>query len=1117
MTTKIHFGRAFRGALMSIIILLLVAACRQDEPESPPTSAPATLEAAEEPTGEPAPEPTADPPAAEPTAAPDPTAEPETEGEPATLPADLTAQLDAFLQSQVYSEGGAPQGAAPGLVLLVDTPQGRYLHAAGVSSIEEETPMEPDDHLEIGSNSKSFAIVLLMQLQEEGVLALDDLLSDWLPDLAAEIPNGDQITLRQLAAHTSGIWDYGDPIIGEAANDPQKLEEGYTPQELVQYAIANGTPDFDPGQGWKYSNTGYVLLGMVIEEATGQALDVLFHERIFDPLRLETAVFIQSVPEGEQITTDGYWWQEDGTRLNTTNWNVSQGWDAGGLAMSAADLAAYGHALAAGELFQESDSLEQMLAFDEQSLFSGGAPFGLGLIDFGRGYWGHEGQTAGFQSLWYTNPDEEITVVGLTNSATYSAYQMLNVINILGGRGLQPFQSATLLPLAAQAPDLVTSDWQWIQAVSDSETVDIPPGFVLSLTREGKATLSGPTCGPVEGTFNTGSEGQISFEFDLSAVTCVAGDPLLEWVDVLQSGGTWRFENGGLVITLDEDGSELYFLPAPEDAAAVAQSCPLFDLPYPRPEPEYSGKVVRDFSPFEPALVAYTAEDAAAMAERISGQNILELQALMESGDLTAVDLVIYYLDRIQRYDVDKLNSVLELNPEALQIAQALDEERAGGTVRGDMHGIPVLLKDNIATGDQMHTTAGAAALLDWDPSRDAFLVSRLRDAGAVILGKANLSEWANYTDSCMPNGFSANGGQTQNPYGPYETFGSSSGSAVSVAADLTAVSVGTETQGSIIEPAIINSVVALKPTKGLVSTDYVIPLLPFQDVPGPMGRHVTDVAILLSALTGVDENDFTTAATAELAGTDFTQFLNSESLEGVRVGVPVWNEEAFEMFFEQNEISDEEQQQSLRDSADVLNASVQPVIDALTAAGVTVVEVPNSALPPNPSDVSTLLEFGFQQALNDFLADLGDEAPLASLEEIIAFNNEDLANRAPYGQDYLEGSNNTAITLEEFASQQQLDNGAARNGIDIFFENYDIDLVVSALGQIYAPAGYPALTVPSGFAEDGSPTGTVFVGEFLSEPQLLAVGYAYEQATQARTAPDLEATMQLIEEMELE
>ncbi|MCB0801417.1 MAG: hypothetical protein KDB91_13015, partial [Bacteroidales bacterium] len=252
--------------------------------------------------------------------------------------------------------------------------------------------------------------------------------------------------------------------------------------------------------------------------------------------------------------------------------------------------------------------------------------------------------------------------------------------------------------------------------------------------------------------------------------------------------------------------------------------------------------MTRDFAPFQAALDAYTPAQAAALDALIRGKTIPELQALMDSGDLTATDLVVYYLDRIRRYDVDKLNAVLELNPAALEIAQALDAERTAGAVRGPMHGIPVLLKDNIATGDAMHTAAGAAVMLDWEPDRDAFLVAQLRAAGAVILGKANLSEWANWMGGCVPNGFSANGGQTRNPYGPYETYGSSSGSAVAVAADLATVSVGTETQGSIIMPAGINAVVGLKTSLGLVSRDHIIPLLPAQDVPGPMGRTVTDV-----------------------------------------------------------------------------------------------------------------------------------------------------------------------------------------------------------------------------------------------------------------------------------
>jgi amidase len=542
--------------------------------------------------------------------------------------------------------------------------------------------------------------------------------------------------------------------------------------------------------------------------------------------------------------------------------------------------------------------------------------------------------------------------------------------------------------------------------------------------------------------------------------------------------------------------------------------CALNNLPYPRPEPEYTGKLVRDFSPFSSALDAYTSEQAAYRDALVGGKTIPELQALMDGGELSSVDLVVYYLERIQRYDLDKLNSVLELNPEVLEIAQALDDERAAGKLRGPLHGIPVLLKDNIATGDQLHTAAGAAVMLDWDPDRDAFLVGKLRQAGAIILGKANLSEWANWMDSCMPNGFSANGGQTQNPYGPYETYGSSSGSAVAVAADLTTVSVGTETQGSLIAPAGINSVVALKTSRGLVSRDYVIPLFPAQDVPGPMGRSVMDVAVLLSAMTGVDDNDPETANAAELAGVDFTQYLNSESIADIRVGLPVVNDEVIDAMIVEFGIEDTDKQVEFRKSYESVLAEQQALGDILRKAGLTVVEFPTSEMP-DFVDIQPALINGYRIAINQFLTDLVLDAPVESLEAIIAFNKEDLDNRAPYGQDHLEASLASDITSDEFdqlvASNQQ----TARAGIDGLLVKYEIDVVVSDLGQLYAPAGYPALTVPSGYAEDGTPQGKIFVGGFLSEPQLLAVGFVYEQATQARQAPDLDATMHLIESIE--
>lgn len=542
-------------------------------------------------------------------------------------------------------------------------------------------------------------------------------------------------------------------------------------------------------------------------------------------------------------------------------------------------------------------------------------------------------------------------------------------------------------------------------------------------------------------------------------------------------------------------------------ADAVDQPCALTDQPFPRPEPDYTGKLARDFSPFAAALEAYGPDEAAERTSLVAGKTIPELQALLAGGQLTSADLVVYYLERIQRYDIDRLNAVLELNPDALLIAQALDDERVAGGVRGPLHGIPVLLKDNIATGDRPHTAAGAAALLGWSPSRDAFAAGQLRQAGAIFLGKTNLSEWANYMDPCLPNGFSANGGQTRNPYGPFETSGSSSGSAVAAAADLATVAVGSETQGSIIAPAGINSVVGLKPTKGLISGDLVIPLLPFQDTLGPIGRSVTDVAILLGAMTGEDANDPATAATAELAGADFTAFLSADALANVRVGVPVWNEAAFESLFAESNLS-AEQQAALRPPLEEENTQLRAVGDILTAAGVTVVEIPITAISALSTDPEPLLEYGFRAALDSFLDELGPEAPVASLAEIIAFNSADLPNRAPYGQGSLERSQNTTMTADEFAARRDAAMSDARRQLDAIFDTYGVDVIASTAQQAYAPAGYPALTVPSGYEADGTPTGQVFVGRWLGEPQLLAVGYAYEQATNVFVPPDLARTI---------
>ena len=324
----------------------------------------------------------------------------------------------------------------------MDTPDGRYLKAVGVASLEEKTPLEPDALMEIGSNTKSFTIVLLLQLQEEGALSLDDPLSKWLPEWAGKIPYGNEMTLRQLANHTAGIWDYaGDDdvegILNGAVHDHDLLVKQYTPAELVQYAIDNGKPYFKPGEEgqWHYSNTGYILLGMIIEKAAGKPIDELYMERIFKPLNMQTAFMLAGSPGEGDLGSDGYY-ITDGDVVNTTEWNASQGWAAGALVMSADDLLTYAKALAAGELFQNPDTLQEMLTFVPYSM-QGLMPYGLGILDYSLyggvpDTWGHTGQTLGFGTFWSTTPDKGVTVVGLTNSATFSTYGLLSVLDLLG-------------------------------------------------------------------------------------------------------------------------------------------------------------------------------------------------------------------------------------------------------------------------------------------------------------------------------------------------------------------------------------------------------------------------------------------------------------------------------------------------------------------------------------------------------------------------------------------------------------------------------------------------------------------------------------------------------------
>jgi D-alanyl-D-alanine carboxypeptidase len=315
----------------------------------------------------------------------------------------------------------SPYCDAPGAILLVDTPQGRFLKAEGLASTQDQTSMQPMDTWEIGSNTKSFTTVLGLQLQEEGVWSLDDPLDKWLPEWAVKIPNGDQITLRMLGQNHTGIPDYADIVIGKAISgdslDEASLEKGFTPGELVDFALTI-EPKFAPGEGWEYSTTNFILLAMAIEKATGKTIDQLYQERIFAPLEMDHTYLLDGVPDKGAIIP-GYWSLENGEVVDVTNWNGSQGWSGGGIVSTAEDMAKYVEALAKGTLFKDPASLKQMTDFGDGAVASfSGYGQGVGIWSAEPFAWGHAGQTPGFQSLFTIYPEQDARVVFLANSGT---------------------------------------------------------------------------------------------------------------------------------------------------------------------------------------------------------------------------------------------------------------------------------------------------------------------------------------------------------------------------------------------------------------------------------------------------------------------------------------------------------------------------------------------------------------------------------------------------------------------------------------------------------------------------------------------------------------------------
>jgi amidase len=490
---------------------------------------------------------------------------------------------------------------------------------------------------------------------------------------------------------------------------------------------------------------------------------------------------------------------------------------------------------------------------------------------------------------------------------------------------------------------------------------------------------------------------------------------------------------------------------------------------------------------------------------------VREQQQMMEAGKLTSHALTSQYLARIRSIDKagPRINSIIEINPEALKIALEMDRERHAKGVRGPLHGIPVLLKDNIATGDRMSTTAGSLALANVRAARDAHVATRLRAAGAVIIGKTNLSEWANMRSTHSVSGWSGRGGLTLNPYSlDRNCSGSSSGSGAAIAAGLATLAVGTETDGSIVSPASICGLVGIKPTLGLVSRSGIIPIAHSQDTAGPMARSVTDAALMLAALAGADPQDPITQEGAGKAG-DYLAALRIGGLKGLRIGVA-------RNFFGDNAAVD---------------AVIEKALGELREQGAVLIdtEVPNA---DKYGDTETeVLLYEFKADLAAYLKEYAPNAAVANMADVIAFNQQHRRRELPYfGQEYLERAQQKG-GLETPAYREALANNhryARAEGLDRVLREHRLDALVAPTGgpawltdfvngdhfggsfsSPAAVAGYPHITVPAGYVQ-GLPVGLSFVGAAFSEAALIRMAYSYEQATRHRRPPQFPASVSL-------
>jgi amidase len=503
-------------------------------------------------------------------------------------------------------------------------------------------------------------------------------------------------------------------------------------------------------------------------------------------------------------------------------------------------------------------------------------------------------------------------------------------------------------------------------------------------------------------------------------------------------------------------------------------------------------------------------ENFAQNGKKTAALNLIELdiesiQKGFKDKSLSSQMLVKAYLDRINKLDKNgpKLNSIIFINPNAMALAKVLDTERLAGKIRGPLHGIPILLKDNIDTHD-MPTTAGSRALANSYPLTDSYLVIKLKEAGAIIIGKTNLSEWANFRGNLSSSGWSGVGGQTLNPYDVTRSpCGSSAGSGVAIAANLAVFAIGTETNGSIICPSTTNGLVGIKPTVGLISRSGVIPISYTQDTPGPMARTVRDAAIALGTMMGVDKADDKTIESEGKSHTDYTQFLNPNGLKGKRIGLL---KGTFNVNYKVDEL-------------------MNKAVEYMKANGAEIIEIEKISQTNQNTNSFEVMVFEYKDGLNKYFKSLGPNAKIKNLQELIAFNQADAVELLYHNQAYLKTANekgdlNSPAYLKALGEMQKntreegIDKVMADNKLDAIMAHSGgpaakIDLVNGSGGSspssssFAAHAGYPNITVPMGFV-DGLPVGISFFGKAWSEPKLIEIAYAYEQGTKHRKAPKL-------------